>query len=187
MSGRRGALALVAAAGLVTWVVGAVVADDQEHHRHRNRHREGGRKQLEAAVPAAEDPTYLETCGACHFPLQPALLPARSWQRLLAGSQDHFGQSLDLEVGRLAELEAYLTAHAAERASGELARAILESLGSSTPLRVTDVPEIRSAHSRLEPSVFERPSVAGRADCPACHRGAHAGSYEDGSVRVPGS
>ena len=185
MRGRPRGLVLAAVAALATWATAAVVADEQERHRHRDRHRDAGRDLFDAAVPAVEDPTYLETCGACHFPLQPALLPVRSWQRLLSGSQDHFGEPLDLEAGQLAALESYLTSHAAEHAPGELAREILASVGGSTPLRVTDVPAIRSEHRRIDPAVFGRSSVAGRANCPACHPGAQAGSYDDDGVRVP--
>lgn len=161
------------------------VADDHERQRRRGHQRERGRDR-EQSVPAVDDPTYREVCGTCHFALQPGLLPSRSWQRLLACSQDHFGQPLDLEAGQLAQIETYLTANAAERTPGELARDIVESIGSSVPVRVTDVPEIQRQHRRLDPTVFERPSVAGRADCPACHHDAAAGLYDDDAVTVPG-
>ncbi|TRZ56674.1 MAG: hypothetical protein D4S02_15065, partial [Rhodocyclaceae bacterium] len=26
--------------------------------------------------------TYVKECGACHFPYQPALMPARSWRKV---------------------------------------------------------------------------------------------------------
>ena len=105
-------------------------------------------------MPAVDNPTYREVCGDLSF-LQPALLPSRSWQLLLAGTQDHFGQMVDLEVAQLAEVEAYLTDNAAEHAPGELAQEIVNSLGSSTPLRVTDVPVIRSEHRRLDDTIFQ--------------------------------
>ncbi len=176
---------LVIAFAAVAWVVGAAIADDHRHQQRRHREREHRTEQLEKAVPAVDNPTYSEVCGACHFPLQPALLPSRSWQLLLAGTQDHFGQLVDLEVAQLAEVEAYLTDNAAEHAPGELAQEIVNSLGSSTPLRVTDVPVIRSEHRRLDDAVFQRVSVAGRADCPACHPGATTGVYDDDSVTIP--
>ncbi len=175
MVGRRG---LIAAAAVVL-VVGAAAADG---HR-QNRRREHGRKgSSEHAVPAVDNPAYQEACGACHFPLQPALLPSRSWRLLMAETRDHFDQALDLEAAQMAEIEAYLTANAAEKTPGALAQEIMESLGSSTPLRVTDVPVIRDEHRRLDPTVFERSSVAGRADCPACHPGATAGIYDGAEI-----
>lgn len=177
----RSAIAFAAPA-VVILVVGTAVADGHKQKRHREREH---RQELsESAVPAVDNPTYQEACGACHFPLQPALLPSRSWRLLLAGTQDHFDQSLDLEVEQLAEVETYLTANAAEYTPSELAQEIIDSVGSSTPLRVTDIPMIRHEHRRLDPAVFQRPSVAGRADCQACHQGAAAGIYND-DVTIP--
>lgn len=184
MFSRHRITVLTAVASVFVGVALASVAEDHERHR-RGRHREHSREQMENAVPAVDNPTYQDVCGACHFPLPPGLLPARSWQRLLAGTENHFGQQLGLEAGQLAQLDAYLTEHAAERTASELAQDILRSVGSSTPLRVTDVPEIRREHRRLDQSVFERPDVAGRADCPACHRMTEAGIYSDDTVEIP--
>jgi hypothetical protein len=166
MGDRRSVIAFAAAAAVMAWVVGTAVADGQHQQRRRYREREHRKGQSESAVPAVDNPTYQEACGACHFPLQPALLPSRSWQLLLAGSQDHFGQSIDLDAEKLAEVEAYLTDNAAERTPGELAQE-------------------RGEHRRLDDAVFERASVAGRADCPACHPGAATGVYDDDSVKIP--
>jgi hypothetical protein len=184
MASRRKVASLAAVAAVIAWFAVTSVADEHRRQR-RGRHREHSLEQMEKAVPAADDPTYQEVCGACHFPLQPGLLPARSWQRLLAGTEDHFGASLGLDDAQLGELEAYLTAHAAERTTSELAQDIVESVGSSIPVRVTDIPEIRSEHRRVDPAVFERPSVAGRANCPACHRAAASGVYDDDTVTIP--
>ena len=185
MSDRRSVIAFAVAAAVVAWVAGAAVADGHKQQQHRHRERAHRKEQPESAVPAVDNPTYQEVCGACHFPLQPALLPSRSWQLILAGTQDHFGQSVGLEAEQLAEVEAYLTDNAAERTPGELAQEIVNSVGSSTPLRVTDVPVIRGEHRRLDDAVFQRASVAGRADCPACHPGATTGVYDDDSVTIP--
>ncbi len=182
MVGRRKVIACAAPALALGLVVGTAVANGHKQNRHREREHQQARS--EHAVPAVDNPTYQEVCGACHFPLQPALLPSRSWRLLLDGSQEHFGLALDLEPEQLAELETYLTANAAEHAPGELAQEIIDCIGSSTPLRVTDIPMIRNEHRRLDPEVFQRPSVSGRADCQACHQGAASGIYDD-DVTIP--
>ena len=186
MRDRRVVIALASAAVAVGSVVATAVADDHKRQQRRHRDREHRTKLSEASVPAVDNPTYREVCGACHFPLQPALLPSRSWQLLLAETQDHFGLSVDLEAEQLAEVEAYLTANAADYTPGELAQEIVDCVGSSTPVRVTDVPLIRHEHRRLDEAVFQRPTVAGRADCQACHPEANAGVYDDDSVVIPG-
>jgi len=186
MRDRRVVIAFASAAVAVGWVVATAAADDHKRQQRRQRERKHRTELSESTVPAVDNPTYQEVCGACHFPLQPALLPSRSWQLLLAETQDHFGLSVDLEAEQLAEVEAYLTANAAEHTPGELAQEIVDSIGSSTPLRVTDVPLIRHEHRRIDDAVFQRPSVAGRADCAACHPDATSGVYNEDSVTIPG-
>jgi len=98
MGDRRSVIAFAVAAAVVAWVAGAAVADGHKQQQRRHRERAHRKEQPESAVPAVDNPTYQEVCGACHFPLQPALLPSRSWQLILAGTQDHFGQSVGLEA-----------------------------------------------------------------------------------------
>ena len=50
--------------------------------------------RLPAVVPEA----YATECGACHLAYPPALLPARSWQRLMAGLDTHFGSDASLDA-----------------------------------------------------------------------------------------
>lgn len=185
MRDRRVAIAFASAAVVAGWFVGTAVADDHKRQQHRYRDRKHRTELSEASVPAVGNPTYREICGACHFLLQPALLPSRSWRLLLADTQNHFGQSVDLEAEQHAEVEAYLTQNAAEHTTGELAQEIVNSIGSSAPLRVTEVPLIRHEHRRLDEAVFQRPSVAGRADCQACHSDANDGIYDDDNVVIP--
>ena len=104
---------------------------DQRRSEHGGDRNDTGRgEDFEDSVPAVDNPLYAETCGACHFAYQPALLPAASWRLLLSGVEDHFGLPLGLDSGVTAELEAYLTAESAEYAPGEIARKIPHGAGS---------------------------------------------------------
>jgi len=47
----------------------------------------------------------------------PALLPARSWQRLMGGLDKHYGTDASLEPETVKELSAWLGAHAGSRAA----------------------------------------------------------------------
>lgn len=158
--------------------------DRAEHHGEREDREHG--QEVEDGVPAVDNSLYAETCGACHFAYQPALMPADSWRRLIAGSEDHFGVPLGLVAQDADELETYLVSAAAENAPGELARDIARHTEGGDVLRVSEVPAIVSEHHDIPAAVFARESVGGRANCPACHVRAEQGDYDDDGVRIPG-
>lgn len=119
---------------------------------------------FERVRPVTHEPTRKE-CGECHMPFQPGLLPAGSWNRIMDGLNDHFGESADLTPDVAAEIRAYLTGNAASRGDGGL-------------LRITEQPWWTRKH-HFRPDVWTRPDVVSKANCEACHRGAAQGLYED--------
>lgn len=128
---------------------------------------------------------YKAQCGACHFAYQPELLPARSWEAILAKPGDHFGESLDIGPADLAALRLFTASRAADQSRAKRAVKITRSLGSATPRRVTEVPYLVEKHHDLAAEVFKRPGVGSFANCPACHRAAEAGDYDDDRVSIP--
>lgn len=129
---------------------------------------------LVAAVPALADenervqpvthaPTQKE-CGECHMAFPPALLPAGSWQGIMAGLGDHFGEDASLEPALAAEIEAYLVAHAGR--------------GDASKLRITEQRWFRHEHD-FQGAVWEKPEIRSPANCEACHTAAARGTFED--------
>ena len=49
-----------------------------------------------AYLPPVADATVAKECGACHMVFPPQLLPARSWQKLMADLSSHFGEDASL-------------------------------------------------------------------------------------------
>jgi hypothetical protein len=43
-------------------------------------------------IDTVESELYVKECGGCHFPYQPGLLSAVSWERIMGGLGDHFGE-----------------------------------------------------------------------------------------------
>lgn len=68
-------------------------------------------------VAPVENPQYLEECGSCHFAYQPGLLPARSWTKVMAGLENHFGENAELPPEDVKSLTDYLLKNAADHAS----------------------------------------------------------------------
>ncbi len=170
--------------GSLAATVGADEDDGRKHQRRERRHGDdnhNGRENLKPVV----NPTYADQCGACHFAYQPELLPAGSWKKILDGSDDHFGESVDLEPDAMVEIAGYLASNAADTSPAELARKIIRCLDGLTPLRITEVPYIRREHREVSPQVINRKSVGSLSNCIACHRTAEKGIYDDDEVSVP--
>lgn len=64
-------------------------------------------------MPAAVPPAYTQECAACHTAYPPALLPARSWQRIMSGLDRHYGTDASLDAATVQQLSQWLQTHAA--------------------------------------------------------------------------
>lgn len=164
---------------LVTAIGAALVnADDWAERFGRGRH----------GIAPVANPQYRALCGECHMAYQPGLLPAASWQRVMDGLADHFGDNAELTPADDAAVGEYLATNAADRATSS------RSLGfsrvgapSAAPLRITETRYFLGKHHEV-PARFVRdnPEVRTFANCPACHQRAEAGSYNEHEVRIPG-
>ncbi|MDY6832722.1 MAG: diheme cytochrome c [Thermodesulfobacteriota bacterium] len=162
-------------------------SDHEDGHREKTeshyRHKEG--EHREHGLKPVDNPVYLETCGACHFAYQPELLPAASWEKILSGLNDHFGEAVALEEDVRQAVGAYLRSHSAETSSAEIAGKIMDSLEGQIPTRITDVFFIQKKHHGIPGDVFKRASVGTFSNCAACHTTAAGGVYDEDDVRIP--
>jgi hypothetical protein len=166
----------------------AVLAGADDHvarEGHRERKRDGLKHEQELCVAPVTDATYRETCGSCHFAYQPGLLPARSWEGIMARLEDHFGESVDLEPDAKAAISGYLQTNAAENSSEECSGKIMRSLKGAIPGRVTEVPHIIRKHHEVSPDILKRKSIGSLSNCAACHKTAEQGVYDDDQVIIP--
>jgi hypothetical protein len=135
------------------------------------------------------DPTYLKECGACHFAFSPGLLPARSWEVHMARLNSHYGESLDLPANVVSLLRTYLVENAADRSRYAGSVVFMERLDpASTPLRVSDVPHMRTNHRVILEvmKVNARVKVRNLVNCNGCHQRADEGSFGHEELLVPG-
>jgi len=158
---------------------------DQEERRNRQRERHRNGDHRSGDLKPVTNPVYKENCGACHFNYQPELLPSESWKKILDQLGDHFGQSFELDQEAQKAVLAYLESNAAERSTSRRAVRIMRSVGSSTPVRITEVPYIKGKHRKVSASVLNRPSIGSLSNCAACHRRAEEGNYDDDFVVIP--
>lgn len=134
----------------------------------------------------ADNATWREECGACHLAYHPTLLPARSWQRLMAEQTDHFGEDLALDQGTIQEITAFLVKNAAESHASEPAWKISSTTPlAQTPLRITDTLYWKRKHRDIAAAIWKLPSVKDKGNCGACHLDAEQGTFEDSGMRLP--
>ena len=140
---------------------------------------QGGLRALE------RNALYEEECGSCHNALSPTLLPARSWEKVMAGLGEHFGDDASLPEETSAEILKWLAASSADHAFSEPSKKMISSIGDGTPLRITEVSYWKRKHSDIGNDVFSRKGVSSRTNCAACHPGATLGSFDDRDISIP--
>lgn len=141
-----------------------------------------------ADVAPVRDVLYAKECGGCHFAYQPGLLPARSWQRLMANLADHFGDNAELPHEDAAAITDYLVRNAADRSNYRRSVKIDDSLSTrQTPARITQVPYIVSKHDEIPARLITgNPKVKSLSQCQTCHTTAEAGSFSERAINIPG-
>ncbi|MFM7024796.1 MAG: diheme cytochrome c [Limnohabitans sp.] len=132
---------------------------------------DGGR-----AMPRAVPPAYTAECASCHTAYPPGMLPARSWQRIMNGLEQHYGTDASLDAATVQQLSGWLQAHA-----GTYKRVAEEPPQD----RITRSAWFVRKHDEVQPAVWTLPSVKSAANCAACHTGADQGDYDDDNLRMP--
>lgn len=132
---------------------------------------DGGRA-LPRNVPAA----YTQECAACHTAYAPGMLPARSWQRIMAGLDNHYGSDATLDAATVAQLSGWLLAHAGSY------RRVAEEPPQD---RITRSNWFERKHRTVASPVWKHASVKSAANCAACHPQADQGDYDDDHIRWP--
>jgi hypothetical protein len=121
-------------------------------------------------------PLVQQECGSCHIPYPAGLLPAASWQHLMANLPKHFGTDASLDAKQAAEVSAWLTSHAAtgRRASQ-----------AAPDDRITRTAWFQREHDEVSRDVWSRASVKSASNCAACHANAAQGSFNEHDIHIP--
>lgn len=139
-------------------------------------------------IDTTETQLYTDECGSCHFPYQPGLLPAASWETLMNNLDDHFGENAELAQGDLISIRNFLLNNAAGRTNYGLPNKFMASQGDRPlPLRITEMRYFVYEHSDLPRKlVQDNPEVGSFSNCDSCHQRAKQGLYDEHTVRIPG-
>lgn len=141
-----------------------------------------------AGPTLADNKIWREECGSCHLAYHPTLLPARSWTRMMAEQDQHFGETLALDAAATQEILAFLQAHAAETRPTKAAYMIDRSVpAAEAPQRITETRYWKRVHRDIPADLWLNPKVSSKADCAACHLDAERGTFAPGAMRLPAS
>lgn len=121
-------------------------------------------------------PKYREECAACHLAYPPGMLPAASWQRVMANLPRHYGTDASLDPATVSALANWLTANAAT--SGRTSEPPPED-------RITRSAWFVRKHHEVAPATWKLPGVRNAANCAACHTQADQGNFDEHDVRIP--
>jgi cytochrome b len=131
-----------------------------------------------------QNATHAKECGACHYALNPSLLPAASWAALMTSLNEHFGEDASLDGPTTTRLATWLVSNSAETFDTESANRF-RIIAPDDPYRVTSTPYWVRKHADISPAVFARKSVRSKVNCDACHRDAASGRYDDQAIAIP--
>ena len=136
----------------------------------------------------APDAVYKKECGSCHMAYPADLLPARSWQKIMATLDKHFGDNAEFSANEHQPVLAYLNANSMENSKSRRAKKMLNSIpATSIPLRIIEVPYIVHEHEKLPAKVLENnPKLSSLSQCDKCHQKAQKGSFDEDDIVIPG-
>ncbi len=121
-------------------------------------------------------PSYEKECGACHVAFPVGLLPAQSWQHLMANLPRHYGTDASLDAATANAIGVWLTANAG---SGKRARE------APPEDRITRGSWFVREHREVSAATWQLAAFKSPSNCAACHRGAEQGNYSEHDIRIP--
>jgi mono/diheme cytochrome c family protein len=121
-------------------------------------------------------PLYKTECAACHIAYPAGMLPAQSWQQLMAHLPKHFGTDASLDDATTTQISTWLQANAGT------GRRFSEAPPDH---RISKSAWFVRQHDEVSAAVFKRASVGGAANCGACHGHAADGNFNEHDVRIP--
>ena len=143
----------------------------------------------EAVFPMPRGKTLVNECGSCHIAYAPGLLPARSWRKMMAQLEDHFGE--DASVGEPVWL-ALLKDLEDMAADGAFADMRMRRIAASVPVnaapqRVSETGYFKAMHDAVPRHFWQRQGVGSPGNCGACHPRADEGRFDEREIRLPKS
>jgi hypothetical protein len=121
-------------------------------------------------------PQYQQECASCHIAYPPGMLPAASWQRVMAALSHHYGADASTDAAAAREIESWLVAHAG------VGKRMREAPPDD---RITRSAWFLREHDEIAAPTWKLPAVKSPANCGACHTQAERGDFNERNIRIP--
>jgi hypothetical protein len=139
-----------------------------------------------SAMPVVTNAKWKTECGSCHMVYHPGLLPERSWNKVMAGLDKHFGENASLDVATHDEIAKFLAANSADMQANRRSSRFNQSIPTNaTPIRISETRYFTAKHDEVSANTFKRKSIGSPANCVACHKGAEKGDFSESQVKIP--
>lgn len=137
-------------------------------------------------MPVVNNAKWKSECSSCHMLYHPALLPERSWNKVMAGLDQHFGENASLDTAAHDEIAKFLAENSADKQASRRSNRINQSIpAAATLIRISETPYFVAKHDEVSANTFKRKSIGSPSNCIACHKGAEKGDFSESQVKIP--
>ncbi len=144
--------------------------------------------RVSTGVALLSSPVYKEECGSCHMAYPPGLLPTATWQKIMSGLENHFGDNAELDNETQTKITEFLVSNSANQSNYRRSRrfAAVDDK-SEASMRISETPYFIHEHDEI-PSrlVTGNREVTSFSNCNACHRKAEQASFRERDILIPG-
>ncbi|MDT3707036.1 MAG: diheme cytochrome c [Thiobacillus sp.] len=136
-------------------------------------------------MPRLTHKAWQQECASCHLAFPPSMLPRASWQKMMSGLDQHFGEDASLDPATEADILKFLEANAADSGDSKMGSRVMRMDKNTAPLRITETRWFVRKHDEVPRATWSRKSIGSPANCAACHREAEQGNYDEDAIRIP--
>ncbi|MFV0564141.1 cytochrome C [Malaciobacter mytili] len=142
---------------------------------------------LKKDVSLVTNEIYTNECGSCHFAYFPGLLPQNSWEKLMSGLDNHFGDDASVDEQTFQTLSKFLNDNSAEKNMNyKRSRKIVKSIAKDEVyIAISKTPYIHKKHKKIRKDLITQKEVKGLFNCTACHKSAKKAIFNDDDVNIP--
>jgi len=116
-------------------------------------------------------------CSACHFAYPATMLPEASWQKIMEGLENHFGEDASLDAQSTQHITKYLVAQAGD--SKLRLSKFVRGLDAQNPIiRITETKYWIEKHPAIAKENLHSELAGLKASCAVCHLRADEGYFE---------
>lgn len=159
---------------------------DEHGYEHEEENEHEHENEYSKRVLTTQNALYKEECGSCHLAYPAALLPKKSWDKIMSNLENHFDENAELEQVDRLKIKKYLAANSLSTSRLNRLSKMLRNIPAKAPIRITKLPYFIRKHDEIPSRMVKgNPEVKSFSQCDKCHSGAERGDFEEDRVKIP--